>query len=84
MKPAVTAGKAWFCTVLSAFGVLILSVIGALFYTNNEALVGSIDDPEDGKAVAKTIFGAVFIYLAFFVFCGSQLWIIKRQSKIHL
>ncbi|QOU20461.1 hypothetical protein BRETT_005119 [Brettanomyces bruxellensis] len=50
MKPAVTAGKAWFCTVLSAFGVLILSVIGALFYTNNEALVGSIDDPEDGKA----------------------------------
>jgi len=36
------------------------------------------------KSVAKTIFGAVFIYIAFFVFCGSQLWIIKRQSKIRL
>lgn len=44
------SGKAWFCTVLSAFGVVFLSVIGGLFYTNNEAMVGSINDPEDGKS----------------------------------
>ena len=43
-------GQAWFCTVLSAFGVVILSVIAHLFNSNHESFVGSINDPEDGPA----------------------------------
>ncbi|ONH78300.1 hypothetical protein BON23_2757 [Saccharomyces cerevisiae] len=50
MRPVVSTGKAWCCTVLSAFGVVILSVIAHLFNTNHESFVGSINDPEDGPA----------------------------------
>lgn len=50
MKPVVSTGKAWCCTVLSAFGVVILSVIAHMFNTNHESFVGSINDPEDGPA----------------------------------
>ena len=42
--------KAWFCTILSAFGVIILSVIAHLFDINHEVFTGSINDPEDGPA----------------------------------
>lgn len=44
------SGKAWFCTILSAFGVVILSVIAHLFNINHEGFVGSINQPEDGPA----------------------------------
>ncbi|ODV85160.1 hypothetical protein CANARDRAFT_7809 [[Candida] arabinofermentans NRRL YB-2248] len=84
MKPVVSAGKAWFCTVISAFGIVILTAVGILFNNNHEALMGSINDPEDGKAVAKTVFGAVFLYIVSFLFCGSQILIMNRQSKIQL
>lgn len=47
-------------------------------------MMGSISDPENGKAVAKTVFGAVAVYLAFFVFCSSQIWLINRESRIQL
>lgn len=43
-------GKAWFCTILSAFGVLILTPIAHLFNSNHESFVGSVNDPEDGPA----------------------------------
>ena len=43
-------GKAWFCTILSAFGVLILTPIAHLFNSNHESFLGSINDPEDGPA----------------------------------
>ncbi|SCV05132.1 LANO_0H00738g1_1 [Lachancea nothofagi CBS 11611] len=84
MKPVVASGKAWFCTVVSAFGIVILSVIAHLFNIGHESFVGSINDPEDGKAVAHTVFIAVLVYVAFFVFCGSQIWLAKKNSSIEL
>lgn len=47
-------------------------------------MMGSINDPEDGEAVAKTVFGAVFVYLGFFLFCGLQILLIRRQDRIQL
>ncbi|CAN6609727.1 V-type proton ATPase subunit f [Trichomonascus vanleenenianus] len=84
MKPVVGNLSAWFCTVLSVFGVLILSVLGMLFKSGHEVLMGSINDPEDGAAVANTIFGAVFVYLLFFLFCGCQVALHRRQNRIRL
>lgn len=84
MKAVVSTGKAYFCTVLSSFAIVILSFIGYLFKTGHESMMGSINDPEDGAAVAKTVFGAVFVYLAFFVFCGLQVILIRRQDRIQL
>ncbi|CAR65226.1 uncharacterized protein KLLA0_B10769g [Kluyveromyces lactis] len=84
MRPVVSPGKAWFCTVLSAFGVVILSVIGHLFKTNHESFVGSINDPENGPAVAHTIFLAVGVYAVFFVFCGSQVYLSQRKPSVEL
>ncbi|KAH3902457.1 uncharacterized protein SCODWIG_03041 [Saccharomycodes ludwigii] len=84
MKPVVSSGKAWFCTVLSAFAVIILSVIGHLFNISHEEFVGSINDPEDGPAVAHTVFIAALVYFIFFVFCGSQIYLGRRQSSIAL
>jgi hypothetical protein len=49
--------------VLSAFAIVILSVIGALFKSNNHAMMGSTDDPKDGAAVAATVFSAVIVYV---------------------
>jgi ribonuclease kappa len=76
--------QAWFCTVVSAFGVVILSVLAGLFYNSHETMMGSITSPSDGKGVAKTIFGAIVLYIAFFLFCGCQIWVLKKQSKIQL
>lgn len=59
-------------------------MLGWLFSIGHETVVGSITDPEDGKAVAKTLFGAVFIYIAFLAFCGCQIWTIQRQNRIRL
>ena len=47
-------------------------------------MMGSITSPSDGKGVAKTIFGAIVLYIAFFLFCGCQIWVLKKQSKIQL
>jgi hypothetical protein len=38
-------------------------VLGILFKNEHHELVGSEEDPEDGPAVAATIFIAVIIYL---------------------
>ncbi|CAI4824948.1 CFA_G0056800.mRNA.1.CDS.1 [Saccharomyces cerevisiae] len=84
MRPVVSTGKAWCCTVLSAFGVVILSVIAHLFNTNHESFVGSINDPEDGPAVAHTVYLAALVYLVFFVFCGFQVYLARRKSSIEL
>lgn len=84
MKPVVSAGPAYCCTVLSAFAIVILSVIGVLFRTNHHTMMGSINDPEDGAAVASTVFNAVFVYIAFFVFCGFQVVLLKRDTGIKL
>ncbi|QLL33725.1 hypothetical protein HG536_0F00485 [Torulaspora globosa] len=84
MKPIVSATSAWACTILSAFGVVILSVIAHLFNTNHESFVGSINDPEDGPAVAHTVFLAALVYLIFFAFCGFQVYLTRRKQSIAL
>lgn len=50
-------------TVISAFGIIILSIIGSLFARNHHMVMGlEEDDPEDNKAVAASVFIAVAVY----------------------
>ncbi|KAG9200218.1 hypothetical protein B5807_10194 [Epicoccum nigrum] len=81
VKPVVSAMNAWTCIVLSVFAIVILSTIGALFKSNNHTMMGGEEDPEDGNAVAGAVFGAVFIYIGFFVFCGLQAFLHIRESR---
>ena len=46
----------------------------------HETMMGSINDPADGKAVAATIFASVIVYAGFLVFCAGQAWLHSRQS----
>lgn len=82
--PLTQTLKAWFCSILSAFAVVILSSIGTLFYRGHESMVGSIHDPENGRDVARTIFGAVGVYALFLLFCGTQLLLHRRQRRLVL
>ncbi|RPB26828.1 hypothetical protein L211DRAFT_780988, partial [Terfezia boudieri ATCC MYA-4762] len=75
------AGNAWLCTVTSIFAIVILSVIGFLFRTGHESMMGSINDPEDGKAVANMIFSAVVLYIVTLLFCGCQAWVHATQRQ---
>jgi len=81
MKPVVSAFNAWTCTVISAFAIVILSIIGSLFARNHHMVMGLDDDPEDHTAVATSVFITVAIYGAFFLFCGSQAWLNMKQSQ---
>ncbi|KAK0392673.1 hypothetical protein NLU13_2168 [Sarocladium strictum] len=81
MKPLVSAGQAWTCTVISVFAIVILSIIGAMYRKGHEEFVGGIEDPEDGKAVSGTIFTAVIVYVGFLVFCGLQGMLHVRESR---
>ncbi|ROT39806.1 hypothetical protein SODALDRAFT_331924 [Sodiomyces alkalinus F11] len=81
MKPVVSAFQAWSCTVISVFAIFILGVLGILFNANHHELVGGVEDPENGPAVAGTIFTAVIVYAAFFVFCGLQGLLHLRESR---
>ncbi|KAI9826659.1 MAG: hypothetical protein M1832_006255 [Thelocarpon impressellum] len=80
MKPVVSAFNAWSCIVVSVFAIVILSIIGALFRSEHHAVVGSTEDPPDGKAVAGTVFSAVIVYVIFLVFCSLQAFLHMRQS----
>lgn len=51
-----------FSTVISVFAIVILGVLGLLFNANHHGFVGGVEDPEDGPAVAGTIFAAVIVY----------------------
>ncbi|KAF9694923.1 hypothetical protein EKO04_007045 [Ascochyta lentis] len=81
VKPVVSAMNAWTCIVLSVFAIVILSTIGALFKSGSHTMLGGEEDPEDGNAVAGAVFGAVFIYIGFFVFCGLQAFLHIRESR---
>jgi len=81
MKPIVSALNAWSCLVLSIFAVIILSVIGLLYKSNNHAFTGSVNDPDDGPAVAASIFVTVIIYACFAVFCGLQAFLHVGTSR---
>ncbi|KAG0156175.1 hypothetical protein PDIDSM_3352 [Penicillium digitatum] len=48
--------------VISAFAIIILSVLGSLYSSNNHAYTGSEGEPEDGPAVAASIYTAVIVY----------------------
>jgi len=81
MKPVVSALNAWSCIVVSVFAIVILSTIGGLFRSEHHSMMGSTDDPADGKAVAGSIFGAVVVYALFIVFCGLQAYLHVRQNR---
>ncbi|KAJ5562564.1 hypothetical protein N7461_001325 [Penicillium sp. DV-2018c] len=81
MKPVVSALNAWSCVVISVFAMIILSVLGSLYSSNNHAYTGSEGEPEDGPAVAASIYTAVIVYAGFFVFCGFQAYLHMRDSR---
>ncbi|KAL1972077.1 hypothetical protein VTN31DRAFT_7296 [Thermomyces dupontii] len=81
MKPIVSAMNAWSCVVISFFAVIILSILASQFKSNNPAFTGSENQPEDGPAVAASLYTAAFIYAAFFVFCGFQALLHWRSSR---
>ncbi|CAG8180192.1 unnamed protein product [Penicillium nalgiovense] len=62
MKPVVSALNAWSCVIISVFAIIILSVLGSLYNSNNHAYTGSEGEPEDGPAVAASIYTAVIVY----------------------
>ncbi|GAB1310958.1 hypothetical protein MFIFM68171_01168 [Madurella fahalii] len=81
MKPVVSAVQAWSCVVISIFAIVILSILGILFRNNHPELVGGDEDPENGPAVAGTVFTAVIIYAGFLVFCGLQGLLHLRENR---
>ncbi|KAM3503028.1 hypothetical protein MY10362_004455 [Beauveria mimosiformis] len=83
MKPVVSAGHAWSCTVVSVFAMVILSVLAIVYRTGHEEFVGGNEDPtpEEGVAISGTILTAVFVYLGFFVFCGCQGMLHVRENR---
>ncbi|KAM5355906.1 hypothetical protein ACJ41O_002552 [Fusarium nematophilum] len=81
MKPVVSAFNAWSCTVLSVFAIVILSILAGLYRSGHEEFVGGVHDPDDGKAVAATIFIAVLVYVGFFICCGIQGLLHARESR---
>ncbi|KAJ5461254.1 uncharacterized protein N7458_002806 [Penicillium daleae] len=81
MKPVVSALNAWSCVVISIFAIVILSVLGSLYGSNNHSFTGSEGDPEDGPAVAASIYAAVIVYAGFFVFCGFQAYLHMRDNR---
>jgi hypothetical protein len=52
---------------VSVFAIVILSIIAGLYRSGHEEFVGGQEDPEDGKAVAGTIFTAVIVYAVGFL-----------------
>ncbi|PSS27886.1 hypothetical protein M430DRAFT_38604 [Amorphotheca resinae ATCC 22711] len=81
MKPVFGAMQAWSCIVISAFAIVILSVIGSLFRSNHHSMMGSTGDPKDGAAVAVTVFSAVVVYAVFLVGCAFQAYLHIRENR---
>merc|ERR1712072_587196 len=81
MRPFVGPGLSGCCSVVSVFGILILSVLGFAFYNNAEVLMGHREDPADGHAVAMACWGAAMLYAVFAVVCGCQLGAHTRQVR---
>ncbi|CAP80312.1 Pc12g06850 [Penicillium rubens Wisconsin 54-1255] len=48
--------------IISVFAIVILSVLGSLYNSNNHAYTGSEGEPKDGPAVAASIYTAVIVY----------------------
>lgn len=67
--------------VISVFAIVILSVLGSLYKSEHPGFTGSEGEPEDGAAVAASIFTAVLVYIAFFVFCAFQAYLHMRARR---
>lgn len=76
MKPVVSAGYAYFCTILSLFAIFMLGIIAILFNMGAEALVGGLPEDASGKDAAGTCIATLIVYVVFFLFCGSQVILI--------
>ncbi|KAH7344042.1 hypothetical protein B0J17DRAFT_625622 [Rhizoctonia solani] len=81
MSPFFSIENASMCTVISVFGVAILTVLlnlgdttqmGYGFSHNWPALMGSTNDPENGQTMGSTCYAAAVIYAAMIAFCGCQ------------
>ncbi|KAI0877332.1 hypothetical protein GGS24DRAFT_498034 [Hypoxylon argillaceum] len=81
MKPVVGAMQAWSCVVISAFAIVILSVIGSLYRSRHHEFAGGIADPENTSEVSSTIFTAVIVYAVFLVCCGLQGVLHMRENR---
>ncbi|GMK56608.1 hypothetical protein CspeluHIS016_0304480 [Cutaneotrichosporon spelunceum] len=81
IKPVVSPGMASCCTVLSFFGVIILSVFGYFFAHRAYALTSSEEDPKDPDFVAKLCYTSAVVYAVFMVFCGLQLGVHSRYPR---
>ncbi|KAH7358839.1 hypothetical protein B0T11DRAFT_330585 [Plectosphaerella cucumerina] len=81
MKPVVSAGNAWTCTVVSIFAIFILGTLSLLFRAEHHELVGGDGDPKDPSSVAATLFVAVIVYAGFAVCCGLQGLLHVRESR---
>ncbi|GHJ89454.1 hypothetical protein NliqN6_5856 [Naganishia liquefaciens] len=77
----VSAPLAGCCTVLSLFGVVILTGFGLAFSYRTEAMTGSTHDPPNPSAVARVCYASAFVYLGFVVFCGCQLVTHQRYPR---
>ncbi|KAK9347664.1 hypothetical protein V1522DRAFT_279011 [Lipomyces starkeyi] len=53
MRPVVSLGYAWCCTVLSVFGIVILCAIAGFFLSGSEAFLGSTMDPPAGQPTER-------------------------------
>ncbi|KAK9390354.1 hypothetical protein V1515DRAFT_590067 [Lipomyces mesembrius] len=84
MRPVVSLGYAWCCTVLSVFGIIILCAIAGLFLSGSEAFLGSTMDPPAGQPVAANLFGGAIIYAVFLAFCGCQIAMHRTHASIEL
>ncbi|KAF8334956.1 uncharacterized protein EI90DRAFT_2914434 [Cantharellus anzutake] len=82
VRPVVEAGNAVMCTVISVFGVLILSsgFLGYGFDHHWEALMGSTADPENGAAAARLCYHAAIVYAVLVAFCGCQVRCINYRT----
>jgi len=69
------------CTVISLFGALMLVIFAWAFDHNYEAVMGSTNDPEDGHAVAQTLYVSALVYAALVVFCSCQVGLNRRQAR---
>lgn len=69
---------------MSCFAIVILTVIGVLFQTNHHSMMGSIDDPENGPAVAVTVFSAVAVYAVSFLGSLSAMYLLFGEGGIGL
>jgi len=65
------------------FAVIILGTFGLLFRFNSPYVLGHEEDPSPEKRleIASMLFGAVCVYIGFFVFCGSQALLHAREQR---